>query len=243
MATPNWIGATTGQTPLAAQVNQFLGTHAITYLYQGINRGSQTTLGSGGVNSNSLYLAQSFTTVGAVTLGHVVLGFNAPTGTPTAPTTFSIQTSTGSAPTGTALVTTTVPAQYLDSSALPTTIPAPCSLAATTTYWMVLAAVGDVSNYVTWLKTTQVSGASTSPTGSVWTAQAYGLYYSLWDQSVVPPLAHTWEDGGARWTQVFVNGNNVPTSLTEYTVAQGSQQYAYSRRALSYTGASLISVV
>jgi hypothetical protein len=36
MATPAWIGATASQLPLAAQIDQFLGTHAATYLYTGV---------------------------------------------------------------------------------------------------------------------------------------------------------------------------------------------------------------
>jgi hypothetical protein len=239
MATPAWIGATPSSPPLAAQVNQFLTTHAITYLYSGAYGGGQTTLGSGGVNSNGLYIAQSFTAAATYSLGRVVLGFNTVTGTPTAPTTISIQTSTGGAPSGTALISTTVPPQFLASNV---SIPVPCALASGTVYWIVLAAVGDASNFATWLKSNQTSGASTSTNGTSWTAQAYGLYYALWDQSAFLPLAHTWEDGGARWTSELYTGVNELSSLQECTVAQGSGQYVSSSRALTYSGSNLISV-
>jgi hypothetical protein len=239
MATPTWIGATPGSLPLAAQVNEFLSTHAITYLYSGALAGSQTTLGSGGVNSNGLYIAQQFTAGSSFSLGRVVFGFNTVTGSPTAPTTVSIQTSSGGAPSGTALVTTTVPPQFLASNV---SVPVPCTLTSGTVYWIVLAAVGDASDFVTWLKSNQVSGASTSTNGTSWTAQGYGLYYSLWDQSALPPLAHTWEDGGARWTSELYTGVNELSSLREYTVAQGSGQYISSSRALTYSGTNLISV-
>lgn len=239
MATPNWIGATVAQPPLAAQVDQFLGTHAITYLYTGASGGGQTTLGSGSVNSNGLYIAQSFTAVANYNLGRVVLAFSTVTGSPTVPTTVSIQTSSGGAPSGTALVTTTVPPQFLVSNV---SIPVPCALTSGAVYWIVLAAVGDGSDYVSWLKTNQTSGASTSTNGTSWTAQTYGLYYAVWDQETFLPLTHTWEDGGARWTAELYTGVNELSSLREYTVAQGAGQYVSSSRALTYSGTSLVSV-
>jgi hypothetical protein len=137
------------------------------------------------------------------------------------------------------LVTTTVPPQFLAGTV---SIPVPCSLTSGTVYWIVLAAVGDGSDYVSWLKTNQTSGASTSTNGTSWTAQAYGLYYALWDQTANPPLAHTWMDGGARWTAELYTGVNELSSLREYTVAQGSGQYVSSARALTYSGSNLISV-
>lgn len=239
MATPNWIGASNGSPQLAAQVNQLLGTHAITYLYSGASGGGQTTLGSGGTNTNGLYIAQSFTAIATYNLGRVVLGFNTLTGTPTAPLTVSIQTNSGSAPSGTALITTTVPVQNLVSNV---SIPVPCSLTNATTYWIVLTPAGDASDFATWLKTNQSSGASTSANGTTWTAQTYGLYYALWDQSAIPPLHHTWEDGGARWTTLALNGLSAPTSLQEYTVAQVAGDYVYSSRAMTYSSSFLTSV-
>ena len=50
MPTPTWLGATTGYNAYAGQVNQFLATHAVTYLYAGAEQASQGTAGSGGVN-------------------------------------------------------------------------------------------------------------------------------------------------------------------------------------------------
>ncbi|HTK65376.1 MAG TPA: hypothetical protein VL595_23500, partial [Pseudonocardia sp.] len=108
MSTPQWIAATSGQPPLAAQVNQFLGTHAITYVYTGAAFSSQTTAGSGTVNSNGQWIAQSFTT-GASTgsLGRVAPVL-AVTGFP-APLTVQIRTNNAGAPSGTVLVSTVIP--------------------------------------------------------------------------------------------------------------------------------------
>jgi hypothetical protein len=239
MGTPAWIGATAANPPLANQANQFLGLHATTYLYAGAYGGGQTTLGSGGVNTDGLYIAQSFTTSVAFHLGRVVFGFNNLTGTPTAPLTVSIQTNSGSAPSGTALVTTTVPVQYLVSNV---SVPVPCALSASTTYWIVLTPAGDASDFATWLKTNQTSGASTSTNGTSWSAQTFGLYYALWDQSALLPLAHAWADGGAAWSTFNLSGAALPSTIQEYTVAQGTNQYVYSSRAYTYTSGALTSI-
>lgn len=241
MPTPSWIGATSGQPQLAAQVNEFLGTHAVTYLYAGASIAAQATAGSGAVNSNGLWIAESFTTGASTTaLGRarIFLGY---TGSP-APMTLSVYASSGSAPTGSALASTLVPPQYLTAGGATVSIPLPASLSPSTTYWLVIPAVGDASDYYSWSKNNQASGASTSTNGTSWTAQSYGLIYTVYDQSAVLPLTHTWEDSGARWTAWAANSSNQPTALQEYTIAQSSGQYAYSSRALTYSNSTLTTV-
>lgn len=239
MTTPAWIGATTGQPPLAAQINQFLGTHATTYIYTGVTLGGATVLGSGSVTSNGLYVAQAFTPGSSQSPGRFVFSMSV-TGSPS-PLTVSIQTSSGSAPSGTALVSTTIPAQWMPGTQTLVSVPLPCSLTASTTYWAVFNAVGDASDYYSLYKSNQTSGVSTSTNGTSWASQTYGIYYARYDQSAVLPLVHTWTDSGARWTTVASNTGNQPTNLQEYTVAQGSGQYVYSNRAFTYSGTSLIS--
>lgn len=239
MTAPIYQAATTGSAPRAAHVNQLLGTHAVTYLYAGAQQGGQTTLGSGSANTNGLYLAQSFTAGSTFSLGRVVLTL-ALTGAPVT-TTVSIQTSTGTAPSGTALVSTTLPPAMVPASAGTVSIPLPCSLTSGTAYWIVVSSAGDASDFYTWSKSNQVSGASTSTNGTSWTAQSYGFYYSLWDQSAVPPLAHSYDDAGARWTTWGWTGAE-PTALTEYTAGQTASGYMTSSRSLSYSGGALVSV-
>lgn len=244
MTTPNWIAATQGQVPLAAHPNQLLGSHAITYIYNGFLYAVEGILGGGGVNSNSLYIAQSFTVDANISAGRVLLNFAAVTGTPTAPTTLSVHTNSGSAPSATALVTTVVPPMFLNNSGN-VSVPIPCSLTASTTYWLVLSPTGDASDYVSWLKSNQTSGASTSTNGTSWTAQTYGLVFALYDQTPVPPLHHTWEDGGIRWTSTwFAATAGEMNILQEYTVGQTAGDYVYSSRTLTYdaTGFNIISV-
>lgn len=239
MATPSWLAATSGQQTQAGQVNQFLGTHSISFLYAATQIGAQTTLGAGSTNTNGLYLAQTFTTGGsAVNVGRLVIDLSS-TLNP-APATLSIQANSGGAPSGTPLVSVAIPKEYVAATHI-VTIPAPCALSASTQYWIVVNAVGDASNFYSWFKTNQVSGASTSANGSTWTTQAYGFYYAYFDQSVIAPIRHTWEDSGARWTAWSYSSDKLSV-YQEYTVAQGTGQYVYSSRSLSYSGTDLTSI-
>ena len=241
MTSPPWLAATAGQAGQAGQVNQFLTSHAVTCVYTGAEQASQSTAGTGGVNSDSLWIAQSFATaVGQTTAGYVVLTA-AVTGTP-APWTVSIQADSAGAPSGTALVSAAVPKEFLSGTAAAQLVMLPVTgLTASTTYWIVAEAAGDVSNYFTWSKSNQVSGASTSSNGTTWTAQAYGLLYQVWDQSTVAPLAGTWEDSGARWTALAYTSGQV-TGIKEYTAGQAANGYTVSARTLSWSGAFLTGV-
>lgn len=232
MATPSWLAATATQQAQAGQVNQFLGTHAATLVYQGATVSTQVTAGSGGTNTNSLWIAQSFATGTATKTGRVLLklGF---TGTPT-PLTISLYANSSGAPTGSALVSTFVPTNYLTGAGATVSIPLPTTVTASTTYWIVLPAVGDVSDFYTWSKSNQTSGTSTSTNGTSWTAQTYGSLYTVLDQSAILPRMHTWEDSGARWTTVTSNANMTPATLQEITTAQGTNQFMYSSRSFTY---------
>lgn len=240
MSVPAYLAATTGQAPKSAHASQFLGAHPATYLYTGVQQGGQTTLGSGSVNTNGTYLAQKFT-VGAsgLNLGRIVLTL-ALTGAPP-PTTISIQTNSGTAPSGTALAAAALPAQMAPASAATVSIPLPCALSASTVYWIVASSAGDASDYFAWSKSNQTSGASSSATGTSWTAQAYGLYFSYWDRTApagAQPL-HTYADSGSRWSTWTWNASLQPATVQEYTAGQTATGYMYSSRTLTYTTGNL----
>lgn len=239
MPTPVWLAATAGQPAKAGQINQFLGAHASTLIYTGVQRAAQSTAGAGAVNSNGLYIAQSIATAaGQTAVGRIVLTL-AVTGTP-APLTVSLQANVAGAPSGTPLVTTLVPREFLSGTPNATLIPLPATgLTASTTYWIVANAVGDASNYYSWSKSNQVAGTSTSANGTTWTAQAYGLLYQVYDQTPVQPLVNTWEDGGARWTAFAYDTSGRPSVIAEYTAGQSATGYATSLRSLAYTGGFL----
>jgi hypothetical protein len=241
MTTPPWNGATIGQLPLASQVNQFLGTHAISYVYTGAEQDNQSTAGSGAVGSNGLYVAQSVIAGGTYSAGRVVLTL-ALTGTPT-PLSITVQTSSGGNPSGTILAgPLSVPSAFVPVSAGAVSLPLSWSVVSGTRYWVVTHAVGDASDFYAWSKSNQVSGASTSPDGVTWTTQAYGLLYQVWDNTVVPPLVHTLEDSGTRWAWLSVVAAGEVSSLKEYTVAQGTNQYVSSSRAYAYTNGLMTSI-
>lgn len=240
MATPAWSGASSGGTMYAAQINQFLGTHQATYVYTGSLITSQTTAGSGSVASNGLYVAQSFTTGTGTTTGRFAFSMTV-TGSP-APMVFSLQANVSGAPSGTALTTTEVASGWGNATQSYQSVPLVATgLSASTEYWIVATAAGNASNYWSWFKSNQTSGASTSTNGTSWTAQAYGLLFEVWDLSAVPPLQHTWEDQGARSTRLFFNTNSTPGALEEYTMEEsGASVYSY--RTYNYSNGQIFSI-
>jgi hypothetical protein len=238
MPAPAWLGATSGQPGQAGQVNQFLAAHAVTYLYTGATVAAQTTLGSGSVTTNGLWLAQSFTTSASTATGQVV-PYLAVTGTP-APATISLYTNSGGAP-STLLAATAFPKEFATGTPAAIRIPLPSAVTASTTYWIVAQADGDVSDYFSWSKSNQVTGAATSPDGVTWTAQAYGFYFQVLDQSPVMPLSATWEDSGARWTSYTWAAGQL-TGVEEYTAGQTPAGYTAGKRTLTYSGGLLAKV-
>lgn len=240
MATPNWQGASTGIRPQAAQINQFLGSHTVTIVYAGTSFASQTTAGAGGTNSNGLYLAQSFNTGGSSGMSRVVLTL-AVTGTPN-PATVSIQSDNAGVPSGTVLGSTVLPPTFVAGSATAISIPVFAAVAAATQYWIVINAVGDVSNFYAWSRSNQVSGASTSPNGSTWTAQGYGFLYNCFVWAYVGAPVHSYEDGGLRWATFATNASGALSNLSEYTTAQAANDYVTSIRAFTYTNGNLTSI-
>lgn len=238
MAAPSWSAATSGQPGLASQVNQFLAAHAVTCIYSGQFVSGQTTLGSGAVNTNSLYIAQSFSSSFATTVGRVAL-YLSHTGSP-GPVTVSLYGNSGSAP-GTVIASTPLPLDFTGTSAAVVLIPLPATVTPSATYWIVLQAQGDASDYFSWSKSNQVSGASTSSNGTSWTAQGYGLYYEVLDQTTILPLIHTWEDSGNRWTSLSYTSGQL-TGLSEYTTGQTAAGYLAVTRALTYTSGDLTGV-
>jgi hypothetical protein len=246
-----WQSATAAQPTLAAQVNQFLGIHASQIIYTGVTTSSQTTPGATSTSTNGLWLAQSFSTAGGQTAIGIL--FNAistatTSGASLAPTTLSLYANAAGAPTGGALMSVTITAEYANLATGATATnsaiyPLPITgLTASTTYWLVLAAAGNVSNSYTWYRSNQVSGASTSPNGSTWTAQGYGFVYQVADQTAVGLQNATWEDGGARWTATRHGAGNLNSAYGEYTAGQTAAGYTQSYRNLTYSGSLLTNV-
>ena len=236
---------------MAGHVNQLLGSHEASIVYQGTQTAAQTTNGATTTSTNGLWLAQSFTTaVGQTMVGAVTVSLTTTTTTgallPT--TTVSIYADSAGAPSGSPLVSTTLTAEYAyaASGGVTTTrilIPLPViGLTAGTTYWIVATAAGNVSDSYTWHRSDQVSGASTSPDGTTWTAQGYGFTFTVTDLSATSSQVATWEDGGARWTATTYTGADVISSYAEYTAGQTAAGYLQSYRTFTYSGGLLTGV-
>jgi len=245
--TPTWQAATSGQLPKANQVNQLLGTHQVQILYPALRKANQSTAGSGTQQSNGTYIAQSFTTaVGQTQVGYVVLTIST-TGGLTGllpPTALSIHANNAGAPAATALQTVTIASEYVATGPSTSIFPLPTTgLTASTTYWLVINASGDSTHHFNWSKSNQVSGCSTSTNGTTWTAQAFGLLYEVWDQTIsgTTPIL-TWQDGGARWSSLTYNADNTVATVAEYTAGQTSTGYVQSYRNITYSGGSMTAV-
>lgn len=248
---PVWQAATSGQQATAGQVNQFLGTHASQSLYAAVQTAAQTTAGAAATTTNGLYLAQSIATaVGQTAIGYVIVPVTTATtsGASLGTSTLSLYANSGGAPTGAALGSVTVAAEYANRASGGTNTvkliyPLPVTgLTASTTYWLVLASAGNVSNSYSWFRSNQVTGASTSATGSSWTAQSYGFEYQVFDQTASGLVTATWEDSGARWTASTYTALKELGTYAEYTAGQTASGYLQSYRALAYSNGLLTSV-
>ena len=247
-ATPSWLGATSGSLPVAGQVNQFLGTHNSQYLYAGVQQAAQTTLGSVETASNGVYMAQSFTTGASQTaVGYVSmpLGSTVASGSSLAPIALGLYANSGGAPGGSPLVTVTATTEYMflasggGTASAFLLYPLPATVTPSTEYWLVTAPMGSSTFHYHWYQSNQTSGASTSTTGSSWSAQAYGFAYRVFDQSASGLLTATFEDSGARWTALTYNSLSQIASLAEYTVGQTASGYTQGYRALTYSNGLL----
>jgi hypothetical protein len=249
VATPSWLAATAGQRPLPGQINQLLTTHSSTWIYSGNALQASQTTGSGlYVSTASTFLAQVFitgasqTAIGQVSLQLSTVGGSPVTGT-IPPLQVALYASASGLPTGSALASVTVAEQYVYGA--PFWLPVPLTatgLTASTPYVLVVAAAGTGTAYYAWQRSTQTTGAATSPDGATWAAQAYGLMYEVYDTSGTTgaPL-YLVDDGGARVTALAYNSLGQLASITESTVAQGGSTF-YSRRALAYSSGILTGV-
>jgi hypothetical protein len=237
LAVPVWQAPVPGLPALAGSINQLLGTHPTTFLYEGILTSSVTT-GTTGIASNGLWLAQRFTTGASQSAVGYVTFPSGVTGSP-APWTVSLQADAGGQPSGTPLASVQFPKELAASEV---TALLPCAVTASAQYWIVAQAAGDSSDYYAWGKSTAASGCVTAPDGRTWTAQAFGLRYSVYDQSPAGPLIGIAEDGGARYTLLGWTGSYGPTAVQEFTVGQTASGYAESARSLSYSGGLLTGI-
>lgn len=180
----SWFPAVAHQSAQAVQINQFLKSHTCQYLYDGA---AVTSNAAGtGTASSATWLAQQFTGVtacGLVTLPLAIVGT-------TTPVTISIYS--GSTAPAAKVVSCTIPVL---PAAATVAVPLPATLTSTSTYWVVMAALGTSADGWTWGKGTAAAGGMTSTDGVTWTAAGYSLQFAIADQSATGNLRAIVYDG------------------------------------------------
>lgn len=234
MAVPAWQAPVSGSQALAGHVNQLLGAHPASFLYAGSLQASASG-GSGNWPSNGLWLAQQFTTGSSQTAVGYVTFPTTVTGSPP-PWSLSLQASSGGVPSGTPLASVSFPREL---AAGQVTALLPCAVTPGTQYWLVGQPTGDPGDYFSWARSSAGTGALTAPDGVTWTGQAFGLRYSVYDQSVTGPLVGIVEDAGSRFTLLSWSASAGPATVQEFTSGQTAAGYAESARTLSYSGSML----
>jgi hypothetical protein len=239
MTTPTWQAPAPGQPANAGHINQFLLPHPSQIIYPGVQKAGRTTDGSAASDSNGLWVAQSFTGVTAV--GRAVLTVTKH-GTPGL-LQVSLQNDASGKPAGVDLVSVQLPAEWFTTAKTSVSMPLPLTgLASSGTYWLVCQAVGDASDYWAIEHSTQTSGASTSPDGSTWTAQTFGIIHQLFDQTVNGAPKHEWIDGGARWSILsYDTAKGTLIGIYEYVTGQAGT-YQAQGRTLAFANGNLVSV-
>lgn len=245
--TPVWLAATPTATCDPGQVNQFHGTHESQWIYSGAALASQQATGTSLYQpSYTQYYAQQFTTGSSqTTLGYVNLQASTVGGSPVTATILPLQVSLyanlGNAPTGAALATGLITEPQVYSSGFWVTIPMLATgLSVSTLYWLVINEVGTGSAYYVLQESNQAGGALTSPDGSTWTTQTYGLMYQIFDTTAAGTLLQFIDDNGARNTTFTYTGSQI-TGITEYTAGQNGVTFQ-STRTLAYNGVYLTGV-
>jgi hypothetical protein len=247
--TPTWLAATAGHQGNSGFVNQLLGSHTATFLYQGgVLKSSQGTGTAVFTTTQGQYLDQAFSTVaGQTSVGSVGLQISTVGGSPTLASVPSlvlgIYADSSGVPTGSALASVLVSVQYIYDSSFWVSIPLAVSgLTASTRYHLVTSPVGTSTNYYVWQRSNQVTGTTTSTDGISWTSQSYGLMYQIYDETSSGLLNMIYEDNGARWSVFSYNSTGQIQTIDQYTVAQGSS-YVQSFNTLSYTNGLLTGVI
>lgn len=226
---------------MAGHINQFLGTHTSSFVYNGALKSSQSTGISVYTDTLTQWLSQQITTASTqTTISYVLIQVSTIGGSPTSqlinPLTVSIYADSGGVPTGSALATTTVASSNVYSSPFWLMVPFNLTgLTRNTTYHVVVTKVGTTGHYYVWQRSNQVAGAHTSTNGTAWTAQSYGLMYQVYDQtSISGQVQLLYDDNGARIVSFTYNTNGTLNTINEYTVAQGTSNVLVQTRTINY---------
>jgi len=248
MATPNWAAPGTGTGASAGHVTQFLATHAITYLYQGVSQVAGSIGTATGkptaVSATEMWLDQPWTTAaGQTTVNRVEFSYGASSSPGNM--TLSLQSDSSGAPSGTIIGSALIVPGGLYPSAFGV-----CSfpyivtglVAATKYHWVwsnVAYATGYQEFYGNNITVGTVAYYGTGATQpSSWTSFGSTLSFTVYN-GIGGNLIHTYEDAGAKWTALINGANNVPSSVATVVT---TPTILGSYRALSYTSGELTGV-
>lgn len=249
MATPTWRAASVGQRGDSGLITQFLGGHGASWVYA--NPGPiQSQQGTGSAVYQSLqsgYVSQAITTgasqtaIGLVALQLSTVGGSAITAT-ISPLTVSLYAASSGLPVGDPLASVQLAETYVYAGAFWLTVPLLATgLSPSSIYCLVATGAGTSSAYYAWQRSNQASGVATSPDGSTWTPQAYGLMYQVYGPGGSGQVQSIVSDGGARITNLAWSGTTL-TGITEFTIAQDGTTLT-SNRTLTYAANGLLTGV
>ena len=251
MATPNLHAVSIGNNFSAGDINQFQGTHAVTYIYHGASQVSYTTGAPGGsgafqTNTGSAnWIAQPFTTTGALAQGRIELYLAEATGTGV-DVVMEIRTDSAGIPSNTALWSITIPQDFLTTSSAIISIPFVAALSATTKYHVVLDGTLSTTNFIKWSRnTTSVNQAVFSSTGTGgWGLTGFTALFNVWGTNA-GVLRHICQDITANvpagwlgydYTNTVRDGSSVAVTVREIVGVQRSV------RTLTYSSGALVSI-
>ena len=245
MATPTYIAVTDGDSFIAGQINQYLGTHDISYIYAGASVNSNTGTIAAYDELYDQAVAQSFFAASAGAVGWVTLWAKA--ASVGSDVIFSIQPdSGGSGPTGTVLGQTLVPADHFSSASAGAAVTFPIPVTGLTSgdvYWVCASMGGSSVSYVEFGYIAAHAGLATSAGGSAaWSISAStSLYFDISSGGTFGKLYGTWEDEGARWTWITWAAGLL-VDVYEYTAGSAPSNELQSARAITYTGVLPVAV-
>lgn len=248
---PTYKAAVVGQPGNAGMVNQFLAAHNSTFVYNSaILRANETTGISTYLSTESQYISQSFMTGSTQTaIGEVWLQVSTVNGSAITdnidPLTLSLYADSGGEPTGAALAMATLTETVIYDSPFWVIFPLTATgLTVSTTYHLVTSPAGTATSYYVWQENDQPSGASTSPDAIVWTDQAFGMMYQVYDQTAAEgaTLRDIVMDSGARVIQYTYNSEGLVQTVTEHTINQVGTGSLNNTRTYTYTNGLLTGI-
>jgi hypothetical protein len=224
---PTWQAAAVGYGENSGLVGQFLGAHNSVWLYSGAQVVSQQAIGTGVFQSTqSLWLSQQITTgAGQTSIPSVGLQLSTVGGSPTSnlipPITLGLYADSGGVPAGPALAKVTVSCMYVYGQPFWAVFPLGASgLTAGTVYHLVTNLVGTAGHYYAWQQSTAGTGAATSPDGTTWTGQPFGLMYQVYGPGGTGLLQTITEDNGAQLTTLSYDSLNRLTGIQVSVLGQ-----------------------